>query len=147
MPSQSLINKSFSKARNACLKSTFKRQHIGAVLVYGGKVIAEGYNTQKTLPLQKLYNRERFQEEDSPNNGTCHAEMMILQKTKYLDIDWSKALLFVYREHKITHQPMLAKPCAACEKALADRGIHKIYYTTNQYPYNFMNLRKGNENG
>lgn len=135
MPSSKNIQKYFAKAREASSKSDFIRQKLGAVMVYSGKVIAIGYNTMKTNPMQKLYNSERGYTKDCINNGACHAEMMLLLKTRYLDIDWQKVSVYVYREHGKLHTPMNAKPCAACTKALKERGISQIYFTTSTIPY------------
>ena len=135
MPSLTTIQKFFRRAKDASLCSDFSRQKIGAVLVYGGKIIAKGCNSSKTFPMQKTYNKERDYDQNVKNNGAIHAEMMLLQKTRYLDIDWSKASVYIYREHGKTHKPLLAKPCPACQKALIDRGISQVYFSTNEIPY------------
>ena len=57
-----------------------------------------------------------------------HAEMKCLIDTKDLNIDWSKVSIFIYREHN--GKMLNCKPCKACSKALKDRGINNIYYTT-----------------
>ena len=55
--------------------------------------------------------------------------MKTLIDTKDLDnIDWKKAEIFVYRSsgHKLRN----CRPCPSCMKALKDRGIKTICYTT-----------------
>ena len=126
-------------ARKVAQNSTYPRQSLGAVLVYGGKVIATGFNTNKTNPMQKQYNVERGYNQDIKNNGICHAEMLVLQKTKYLDIDWSKATIYVYRELK-NGSLACSKPCKACEKAMKERGVGKVYYTKSVGGYSLLML-------
>lgn len=117
------------KAKEASKNSDFGRQHLGSVLVYGGKILAIGYNSCRTNPIQYQYNKYRnFRKMDVRNNGVIHAEMMVLNKTKDLDINWSKVRIFTYRQNK-DGVPVLAKPCKACMRALSDRGIEKIYFT------------------
>ena len=54
--------------------------------------------------------------------------MMVINKIRYLDIDFSQVRLFVWRGK---HTPRLARPCAACERAIRDLGIRKVFYTGN----------------
>ena len=58
-----------------------------------------------------------------------HAEQMCLSKVKYLDIDFSKVILYVYREYN-DGSPALAKPCLSCKKYINDLQVGKIVYTT-----------------
>jgi len=130
------INKFFKLAKNASKFSDYTKKniHIGAVLVYKNKVISNGWNTDKTNPIQYAYNIYRQQTEnnnreyDANNHLPCvHAEMKCLIDTKDLNIDWRKANLFVYRSSngKLRN----CKPCKACLKAIKDRGIRNVYYT------------------
>lgn len=117
-------------AKNASMNSNFRRQHLGAIAVYKNNVLAMGFNSCKTSPIQKKYNKERNYLIELPhaNTNTVHAEIACLTKIKYLDIDFSKVSLFVYREHK-NGQKALAKPCPACTKFIKDMGIKDVYYT------------------
>lgn len=137
------INKFFELAKNSSTMSDYKKKniHIGAVLVYKNKVIANGYNTKKTSPIQYKYNKYRElncgEDRDyiADNHlATIHAEMKCLIDSKDMNVDWSKVSIFIYREHNGVQR--LCKPCPSCEKALRDRGIRHIYYTTeNGYNY------------
>lgn len=117
-------------AKNVSMNSNFRRQHLGAIAVYKNNVLAMGFNSCKTSPIQKKYNKERNYLIELPhaNTNTVHAEIACLTKIKYLDIDFSKVSLFVYREHK-NGQKALAKPCPACTKFIKDMGIKDVYYT------------------
>lgn len=129
MPSDSTIHKMLTKAKEASKNSTYPQHKIGAVLVYGNKILAIGFNTCKTNPAQKRYNLYRnFKKYESPNNGYLHAEGLILIKTRFLDINWSKTTLYIYRQRK-DGSIGLAKPCPGCQIALEERGIEEIYYT------------------
>lgn len=127
---EKMINKYFNMAKNVSELSDFKQHHLGAIMVYKGKVIAAEHNTNKTNPIQKEYNRLREFEYDTCQNGAIHAECGCLIRTKNMDLDWSKVSVFIYREHKDGNKA-IAAPCPACRKALIDRGIKKFYYTGN----------------
>lgn len=141
MPSELSVKRNFQKARAASMLSDFPTHKLGAVMMLGNKVLAVGYNITKTHPIQKKYNIERGYNPDVKNNGQIHAEMMCLINTKYLDVDWSKVSLYIYREHK-DHSTAIAKPCPACEKAIRERGINQVYYTTEEIPYKKINYKK-----
>lgn len=128
----------------AALSSTFK-PHIGAALMYGHRILAIGFNSKKTHPVQKEFNVVRQFEEPHVNNGTIHAEMMCLLKAQHLDIDWKKAELFIYREDGTTHEPLPAKPCKACLQAIKKFGIKKVYYSTSNIPYAKLNKEESYE--
>lgn len=128
------IEKFFNMAKITSKLSDYSQKniHIGAVLVYKNKIIANGWNTDKTNPLQFKYNKYRENADSNrtykrDNNACVHAEMKCLIDTKDLDIDWNKVTIFVYREHKGIKRNCC--PCVSCTKALKDRGIHNIFYT------------------
>lgn len=138
MPSRKTIQRNLLRAKAASELSDSPQHHLGAVLAYGNKVISVGWNSTKTNPLQKELNKQRnFGDENSPNNGSIHAELACLLNVQYMDINWSKAALYIYREHK-NGCPALAKPCLACAKAIRDRGIKKVYWTTDELPFDSM---------
>lgn len=121
----------FRKAKSMTELSDFNRIHLGCVMVYKNKVISVGHNTYKTHPVQK-----KFQDDvDFDRNGNVshlhakHAEIDCLVSVKREDIDWSKVEVYIYRARKIKPYGM-ARPCKACMKALQNKGIRHIYYTT-----------------
>ena len=132
------MNKYFRLAKHASEMSDYNRKniHIGAVLVYKKQILATGWNTNKTSPIQYKYNKYREEITNTKRtysadtHPSCiHAEMKTLIDTKDLDnIDWKKAEIFVYRSsgYKLRN----CRPCPSCMKALKDRGIRKIHYTT-----------------
>ena len=117
----------YELAKQASLKSDFRRCHTGVVAIYNNKVLALGWNSNKLSSLQAKYNYSRgFDGYDYPSS--IHAEMMVVNKIRYLDIEFSQIRVFVWRG---TITPQIAKPCAACERALRDIGIRKVFYTGN----------------
>lgn len=104
---------------------------LGCVAVYHGTVLAKGCNTDKTHTSQAKYNYLRYDEDRSTRYypPKIHSEISVLSKIKYLDIDFSKVILFVAREYK-SGAPALARPCASCMALIKEYGIHTICYTT-----------------
>ncbi len=122
----------YKYAKKVSKNSDFYKCHTGCIAVYAGHVIAEGYNGSKSHSLQVKYNKYRDFDEFK-YKGSIHAEMMVVQKIKDLDIEFSQVKIYIYRGKEF---PRLSKPCMACEKALRDLGIRKIFYTgDNSYIY------------
>ena len=123
----------FELAKSESLLSDYKgysNVKIGCVVSYNGSIIARGHNTDKTSTIQSRYNCLRYAE--SPTRyfaAKGHAEILALTKIKYLDIDFSKVKVFVYRETK-NGKPAMARPCPSCTGFIKELGIKKIYYTT-----------------
>lgn len=117
----------FNLARNASQFSDFQQHRLGAVLVYKGKIISVGWNSTKSSPIQKEYNQFRNFDTTKLKNG-IHAEISAITRAKDLTVDWSRVSIFIYREHKNGIKGN-AYCCAACKKAILDRGIKEIYFT------------------
>ena len=106
------------------------KARLGAVLIYKGKVMSVGWNSNKTSPLQRELNRYRGYDVDSSiAHNTLHAEVACLTKAKDLDIDWGRASIFVYRIKK-DGSAGLARPCKGCQALIRSMGIKNIYYST-----------------
>ena len=132
MYSEKRVEKYLDLAREASKESDFPQHKLGCCIVYKGLPLAYGFNTQKTSPIQKEYNKEREGFDTEANyvrNNTLHSEMMALNKIANLDIDFSKASVFVFRETK-NHRRAMSRPCAACRKRMLDLGIKDCYFTT-----------------
>ena len=122
----------FRITREVSLQATYcGSARIGCIAVYRGTILAKGCNSDKTHTTQAKFNVYRFK-----NSGNrylpdkLHSEMTVLQKIKYLDIDFSRLHLYVYREWKDGTIAM-ARPCEACFAAIRALGIRHIHYTTN----------------
>ena len=122
----------FKEAKKESLLSEYNGQHLGAVAVYGDKVIlAKAHNSNKTNTTQYFYNRYRVEQKSNimSKPARSHAEVNLLRKIKFLDIDFSRVSVYIYRELKNGELGM-ARCCPACMAALKSLGIKKICYTT-----------------
>lgn len=125
----------FTKASQVAEISDFEKVNIGCIAVYQGTIIGVGFNTNKTHPMQKKYNRYRNGEDFIPK---LHAEINCLNSIRYLDINFSKVKLYIYRKRKSAKYGM-CRPCPSCMAAIKDLGIKHIYYTTdNGFVYERM---------
>jgi len=120
--------KYFLAAKKAASMSTFYKCHTGCVVVYKGDIISSGYNSSKTHPLQKEYNKERFDGDNTPHY--MHAEIHALSSLiSDEEINWRKVHIYIYRIYNKTSFS-LARPCPACMKLIKHLGIQHIHYTT-----------------
>lgn len=131
----------FKKAKEISNLSDFNKIHIGCIAIYKNVILAHGYNTNKTNPLQKEYNQYRNLDWNGIEpKAKIHAEMACILKIKNLDIDFSKVKLYVYRED-MNKKLANCRPCKACERAMKDIGIKEIYYTTpNGYRHEVLDI-------
>ena len=120
--------KFFGYARNMSQLSDFKRIHIGCVIVDGGRVVSSGFNTTKTHPLQKRFNRFRFPPDDHVHNGMLHAEMSALIPLLESGEDLGHSKMFISRYDG--EKRGLCRPCAAWMEAIRRSGLRTVYYTT-----------------
>lgn len=121
------LNKYFSIAREVSKLSDFKRIKIGCCIVLKHEVIATGYNTKKSHPLQAKLNHLRFTDHFDKCNHYLHSELRALISCKHMDLN--RAELYVYREDRDGHIQM-CRPCQACLYAIKQAGIKTIHYTT-----------------
>lgn len=134
--------KCFNKAKSVAAISDYHKFHIGCIAIYQGIIIGIGCNTNKTHPMQKYYNKYRDSwNKDGNIPPSLHAEINCLNSIRHLNINFSKAKLYIYRIRK--DQPFgLARPCPSCMAAIKDLGIKEIYYTTND-GYSYEKLENG----
>lgn len=127
----------FNKARNAAKLSNFHRYHIGCVIVYKKQIISVGFNSTKTHPIQKIYNKERFNCDSTPHS--LHAEITALIFIKdRKDIKWNDIDIYTYRENNQGDLRM-SRPYKSCMRLLKNLGISRIHYTTNDgYEMEYM---------
>ena len=122
----------FREAKKESFLSDYEGQHLGAVAVYGDKIIlAKAHNSNKTNTTQYFYNRYRIEQKSNimSKPPRSHAEVNLLRKIRFLDIDFSRVSVYIYRELKNGELGM-ARCCPACMAALKSLGIKKICYTT-----------------
>lgn len=121
----------FEEAKKESHLSDYNGQSLGAVAVYGEKVIlARAHNSHKTNTTQYFYNRYRVEKSNIMNKpARSHAEINLYRRIRFLDIDFSRVTVYIYRETKKGKLAM-ARCCPACMTALKSLGIKKICYTT-----------------
>lgn len=130
----------FAKAKNVSTCSDFHKTHIGCIAVYQGHVIAVGYNTNKTHPIQQHYNKYRENNNIGCFAAKLHAEINCLNSIRHLDINFSKVKLYIYRS-RCDQEYGMSRPCPSCMAAIKDLGIRHIYYTTND-GFAYENIRR-----
>lgn len=120
----------FEITRLISYTSEYKRIKIGAIVVKKNKVISVGVNSYKTHPIQKKYNRFRFNIFKTDTAHTLHAEIQALVNIPY-GTELEDLSIYIYREHR---DGKLAKsrPCPSCLSFIKDLGIKKICYTTDE---------------
>ena len=91
----------------------------GAIIRKNGKVIAVGINRNINDP-------EYLDNDVAVEHAAIHAEVAALNACKKVNL--KGATSYVARVTK-NGEPKMSKPCKRCQKALADRGIKKVFYT------------------
>lgn len=71
----------FHQAAKAAVLSTYKNKKnmTGCVVIYKGNIIAEGYNHDKTDPVQKKYNKFREFSDNKESPHKIHAEITAIK--------------------------------------------------------------------
>lgn len=100
-----------------------KRQNVTAFLYdKRGRLLAVGRNSYtKTHPLQARMAAQ------TGNAGRIylHAEIAALVRCE----DWGKIDTLEVHRYNVHGQPLLAKPCPVCQRAIELAGIKKVVYT------------------
>jgi len=116
----------FKKAKELSNRSVHYKAKIGAVIVLGNHVVAEGFNREKSHTRQYRYDRKM------KYHGIyykLHAEIAALVSSGQVDLTGSE--IYVYRENSNGNLAN-CKPCVSCTQALKDAGVRHIYYTNNE---------------
>jgi deoxycytidylate deaminase len=108
------------------------RQRLSACLVYKNEIIGMGFNKKKSHPFQRKFAKHE-------EAIYLHAEIDAIKNAlKVVDADTiSKSTLYIMRvKYEDTNAKKfvrgLSKPCEGCERAIAQFGIKKVYYTTEE---------------
>lgn len=108
------------------------QEKLAAAIVYRNRIISVGMNSMKSHPLQAKYakNKEAIY---------LHAEIAAIKNSlRELNVDdLSKCDIYISRVKK--EKPFsnkyvwgLAAPCSGCRRAIAEFGLRKVVYTTNE---------------
>lgn len=106
-------------------RSTYERVRIGAVIVNKNYEVSKGANLSTSHPLQYRYNQSTGRKAPAHN---LHAEMHALVKAKDYE-SLEECEIFVARYDRKGRMAM-CRPCVACRRALVEKGITRITYTT-----------------
>ncbi len=123
----------FERAADVAADSSFDRYHLGCIAVLKNKIIAASSNKLKTHPKQAEYDRFRdFNNirSDPKNMHSLHAEIACLNMIKDQNINYKDLELYIVRLRR-DRDSGLARPCAACMNYILNKGIRRIYYSTN----------------
>ena len=124
----------FAAARKIAETSDFENFHMGCVIVYKKHIIGIASNSDKTHPMQAIYNKYRkFNKTKNGVKHSVHAEIAAINSIPYTigkEVEWSKVKMYIYRicPGKIGGYG-LAKPCVGCRQMIRDMGIRHVYYT------------------
>lgn len=104
-------------------------EKMASAIVYRNKIISVGMNSMKSHPLQAKYAKNE-------HAIFLHSEIAAIKNAlREVSVDdLSKCDIYVVRvkkEKPFTKKYVLglAKPCAGCERAIAEFGLKKVVYT------------------
>jgi deoxycytidylate deaminase len=107
----------------------YPRVKIVSFLVYKGKIVSWGVNSNKTNPIQYHY---RMKTDNARNKNyvydKIHSEIDCMNRLRSFS-NFDKAELVIISKKKDGHF-RLAKPCPICRTMIQEFGIKNIYYTT-----------------
>lgn len=106
---------------------------LAAAIVYKNSIVSIGINKKKSHPFQSRFTRH-------PDAIMLHAENdAIINALRHISLDeLAKSKLFVARVRyksaetnldKSNLQRAMARPCAGCQRAIANFNIKKVCYT------------------
>lgn len=116
----------------------YKNTKTVSFLIYKGKVVSFGINSDKTSPMQNKYRLttdlkyiENFVDKE-------HSEVNCLGKV-HPKFRFDKCEIVIISKKK-DGDFRLARPCDVCMAAIKDFGIKKIYYTNRNQTFSFERL-------
>ena len=97
-----------------------------AFLIYRGKIVSIGINSDKTSPMQKLYRTKTSLATIENFIDKEHAEINCLRKLD-CDINMKKSSIVIISK-RCDGTFRMSKPCDTCMAAIKDYNIGGIYY-------------------
>lgn len=123
--------KYFNLAKQYARLSTFsnkRRLQVGAIIVYKNKVIASGFNTNKTNPIHRTFSFITNNHEAIFSHAETNVVYKVIRK-KYDKKDFEEMDIYIYRELE-SGVLGLAKPCSICEACIKTFRFRNVYYTS-----------------
>ena len=106
-----------------------QREKLAAAIVCRNKIISVGMNSMKSHPMAAKYGKNE-------HAVYLHAEVSAIKNAlREIDVDdFAKCDIYITRVKKeapFTKKYVwgLAKPCAGCERAIAEFGLKRVIYT------------------
>lgn len=125
--------------------SPYERLKVVSFLIYRGKIVGFGVNSEKTSPMQKFY-RKQTSLATIPNFiDKEHSEINLLRRTYLKDFDMRRVELVVISKRNDGNF-RLARPCCTCMRAIKDHGIKNVFYSTNENTIVKEEMRFGRQN-
>ena len=114
------------------------QEKLAAAIVYRNRIISVGLNSMKSHPMAAKYGKNK-------DAIYLHAEVAAIKNAlREIPVDdFSKCDIYITRVKK--EKPFtkkfvwgLAKPCAGCERAIAEFGLKRVIYTCDDGKYEVM---------
>ena len=112
-----------------------QREKLAAAIVCRNKIISVGMNSMKSHPMAAKYGKNE-------HAVYLHAEVAAIKNAlREIDVDdFTKCDIYITRVKKeapFTKKYVwgLAKPCAGCERAIAEFGLKRVIYTCDDGKY------------
>jgi len=114
------------------------QEKLAAAIVYRNRIISVGLNSMKSHPMAAKYGKNQ-------HAIFLHAEVAAIKNAlREIGVDdFSKCDIYITRVKK--EKPFtkkfvwgLAKPCAGCERAIAEFGLKRVIYTCDDGKYEVM---------
>lgn len=112
-----------------------QREKLAAAIVCRNKIISIGMNSMKSHPMAAKYGKNE-------HAVYLHAEVAAIKNAlREISVDeFSKCDIYITRvkkEKPFTNKYVwgLAKPCAGCERAIAEFGLKRVVYTCDDGDY------------
>ena len=114
------------------------QEKLAAAIVYRNRIVSIGMNSMKSHPMAAKYGK-------NPEAIYLHAEVAAIKNAlREIPVDdFSKCDIYITRVKK--EKPFtkkfvwgLAKPCAGCERAIAEFDLKRVIYTCDDGKYEVM---------
>ena len=109
------------------------QEKFAAAIVYRNRIISVGMNSMKSHPLQAKYRK-------NPHAVFLHAEIAAIKNAlREVEVDdLAKCDIYiarVKRPNQFTKKYVfgLSKPCCGCQRAIAEFGLKRTIYTTDEH--------------
>lgn len=116
----------------------YKHTKTVSFLVYKGKVVSFGINSDKTSPLQNKYRLRTDLKHIDNFIDKEHSEVNCLRKIDD-NLNFAKCEIVIISK-KRDGDFRLARPCDVCMSAIKDYGISDIYYTNKNGTFTYEKI-------